>query len=282
MYAEAWMYYLSGNFTLKQIADVLDINYTTLSSFAGRNGWGRTRAKIHKDAGKGLKEALAQRIEQARIRHQNFMLDQLDETADGIAAKVVGEIDPEDAKGEAKVTVSQKIDLIDRQQNVAAKVLKLDDIKDLDPVRLGFEFLMSLGGKPHPVISDANTGILRSNNAQLEGPDESKNTENMPVMEVIDGVARPVAEPEQNLVDMLKANGYDAHDITNFPGLPQLPTREEASMLPQPVKLTFNEPAKPVRTESHSNGQGDDSQVQSSTIPERSEDTEGTSGGPVG
>jgi hypothetical protein len=224
-YAEAWMMYLSGNFNIKQIAEILDIPYPTLMLHSSRNSWNIMRRKIHKEAGRGLKESLAERIEKARLAHQHFMLDQLDETAGGIERKVIGETDFEDKDGERIVKTGDKLNLLEQQHRVAASVLKLDEVEKVDPVRVGFEFLLQLSAQepmkqlekmpsailPLEANSEASTGIIRSNNAYPDDDVPLKMQENQPVMEVSNGVARPV-----------NANDVEIEDIT-----------------PQPVKLSF-------------------------------------------
>lgn len=229
-YAEAWMYYLTGNFTTKQISEVLDIPMTTLIKHMHRNKWRERRQGIHEKAGNGLKKKLAERIEQARIQHMEMTLDGLDETAAEIAERKIGELDPDDPKGERKVTLTHKMDLIDHQHRIATSVLKLDDIEKTDPNRVGFEFLIALQGNTHMTISDANPGILRSNNAQLEDHVTPEIEAESEILEVVDGVARKVKH--EDLVEMLRANGYDAHDISHCDELP--PTPKDI-----PVKLTF-------------------------------------------
>lgn len=169
-YAEAWMYYLTGKFAMSEIADALELDINTLSTFAMRHGWKAARQKIWDKAGSGLKKALADRIEKARIAHLNFALDQLDETAEVIGSMKVGEEDPhgkpnKETGEKPKVTVERKLSLTRQQHEIATSVLKLDDDKNEDETALGFQILIGLQTNTQPVNSEASTGILRSNNA---------------------------------------------------------------------------------------------------------------------
>lgn len=238
MYAEAWMYYLSGNFTMRQIAEALEIPYHTLTTYAGRNKWARKRADIHKRAGKGLKDSLQARIEQARVEHLHGMMDQLEETAENIAMKEIGEADPDDPEGKRIVKVGDKLSLIEQQHRIATSVLKLDDVPKADPTREGFEFLMSLRALPLSNNSDANAGIIRSNNAL---PDSSSTHE----IEVQAEVIEQDQQKNEDLIAMLRRNGYDAHDISHCTELPATPAdippppSMEPGLKPAPAKLTF-------------------------------------------
>lgn len=222
-YNAAWLYYLTGNFNIKEISELVDMPYQTLLVHAGKHGWNKMRRAIHKEAGRGLKESLAERIEKARLAHQSFMLDQLSESAEGIERKVIGEKDFEDEKGEKNVRVVDKLNLIEQQHRIAGSVLKLDDMEKPDPIRVGFEFLLQLGAVqdptkqlekmpsailPLPDDSEAYTGIIRSNNAQSDDHE----TAELQVLEVKNGVAGPPITEEHQ----------EPEDIT-----------------PQPVKLSF-------------------------------------------
>lgn len=204
VYSEAWLYYLTGKFTMIELADVLGINHTTLQTYAARNEWFKKRKAIHDKAGSGLTKKLEERIEQARIKHQNFMIGQLEETSEAIGQMKVGENDPfhtpTDNKPFKKVLVNDKLDLLEKQQRVATPVLKLEDDRKEDNNAFGFQFLLAMqqgGGVKQiepksefedmgfgevidvettlsamdvlPANSEAPLGIIRSNNAHCDG-----------------------------------------------------------------------------------------------------------------
>lgn len=196
MYNEAWLYYLTGNFTLVEIAEHLNINKQTLYTYAGRNSWSRRARDIQAKAGRGLKQSLMERIEKERIKHIEFALDQLNETGEAIALMKIGQENEHARKGKngkkPVVTVNDKLELLDSQDKIARRVLKLDDEEKTDPNDIGFRQLVGLGVSIHLHNSEATTGILSSNNAHLEGLQES----DFYPLEVTDGEARPLESNE--------------------------------------------------------------------------------------
>lgn len=174
-YAEAWMYYLTGKFTLGEIADMLNFHLPTLTAYSGRHKWATTRKAIFDKAGEGLRQKTAERIEKARIAHQNFMLDQMEESREKIDGMKIGEADPnmpepEEGKPKRIVSVGQKLALMGQVQDIANKVLKLDVEEKTDENMDGFRLLVALQGNTRPDDSEAPLGIIRSNNAHPEPP----------------------------------------------------------------------------------------------------------------
>lgn len=200
MYAEAWLYYLTGNFTLKQISEVCNIPYVTLTSYSGTNKWAQRKMEIHRKAGHALKDKLAERIEQARIAHQNFMLDQLDETKEGIAELKIGKEHPHarpNAAGQVRIVlVNEKLELLGQQQAIASDVLKLDDEEKPDSNRDGFSFLIGLASSTLPRETKAPLGILSSGNAMPEGEGEGIIGDFQPLVAGDNGPERIDLNPE--------------------------------------------------------------------------------------
>jgi hypothetical protein len=134
----AWVIFLAGA-TMEETSEISGIPFQRVIEYSLSHNWKKQRAIAKEFAQKAIKNDLAKKLEQARIKHQSFMVDQLDETQTHIEKITIGT--NTDA---GEVHVMDKLAVLSCQHSLAAKVLSLDNQKPEDPNELGFAMLVAM------------------------------------------------------------------------------------------------------------------------------------------
>lgn len=113
---------------------------------------------------------LQERLMEEGIRHQEFMMSELHRE------RKIFENRPKDEE-----TQMERMQILEKIDNVARKTSKLDEEKSANPITQGFAFLVHMQAKSgHSATltlqddSEASMGILSSNNAHVELPIEAE------------------------------------------------------------------------------------------------------------
>lgn len=141
----AWMVFLAGA-TLEEVSEATGIPYKEVIQKASKKAWNANRAAAKRLATKDITEKLATRVQRARIKHANFVLDTLDEVEEKLTEVKVGDKDPEDSEGKRIVTMEKKLGILSQHDAIARKTLGLDKEEDdsRDPVKAGFMMLVGM------------------------------------------------------------------------------------------------------------------------------------------
>jgi hypothetical protein len=193
-YDAAWMLFMAGA-GIREVAKTLNLPHTSLEDYAKDHFWTERRTMARKHANSALLADLETRIEKARIRHQKFMLRELERTESTIE-DLTAKAKP---TGDDEVTVERKLGLLDKQDTIARRTLGLDE-QGADPIQAGFAMLAAMSQAAqdqsqvlvnetkliektaegseqspletpeamvayHPLDKNATTGILSSKNA---------------------------------------------------------------------------------------------------------------------
>lgn len=118
---------------------MLEIPYNQVITYASNHFWLQRRTRAKKTAFQSIKNDLAKRIENHRISHQHFVLDQLTETQEYIETMVTGK-----DKESGQVHPMEKLTVLDKHDTIARRTLKLDDEKKPDPIQNGFAFVVAV------------------------------------------------------------------------------------------------------------------------------------------
>lgn len=188
----AWILYVAGA-TLEEVSEASGIPYGELIQYSAKKAWQANRAATHKLANKNVTDKLATRIQRLRVKHQHFVLDQVEEVAGHIEQTEVGMIDPDDPEGKRRMTMGKKIDLVQKLDTLVRPTLGLDEKEEkVDPVAAGFAMLVAMG-------KGMQQGTLRANDPKqiedrtIEGEYQELNPE--PENE-IDPNSNPNPQPE--------------------------------------------------------------------------------------
>lgn len=139
----AWHLFIAGA-TLEETSNMLAIPYSTMVSHASKCQWAARRTQALEVAREAIKTDLKGRVEKARVKHQEAMMDLLDETMAHIETTPISDENP----------VERKLAAMDKQDVVARRVLGMDKESDNDPMKAGFLLLASIG---HASLVNENT-----------------------------------------------------------------------------------------------------------------------------
>lgn len=124
---------------MEECSNALDIPHAQIVKYASEHFWTQRRIRAKETAFQAIKNDLAKRIENHRVKHQHFVLDQLDEVGEHIKNMTVGA----DKEG-GEVHPMEKLATLDKHDIIARRTLKLDDEQKADPIQAGFALLVAV------------------------------------------------------------------------------------------------------------------------------------------
>lgn len=133
-----------------------------LAEFSSKNNWAEKKAEIARmqkgSATVNAAKLLQERLVTEGIKHQSFMLDELHRE------RRVFENRLKDEK-----TQLERLKIMGSMDDIARRTSKLDVEQHVNPITQGFAILVGLQVSTPDSQTNAPLGILRSNNAHLEG-----------------------------------------------------------------------------------------------------------------
>lgn len=100
---------------------------------------------------------LVENLKLEGIKHQEFMMSQLRRERNVLEGRQMTE------EGQA-----ERIQILDKLDQVARRLSKLDEQKEGNPITQGYAILVQMQANAHNPLREASTGILRSLNAHPE------------------------------------------------------------------------------------------------------------------
>ena len=178
----AWLIYVAGG-TLEEVSEATGIPYQQVIAKAKAKAWCANRAAAKRVASKDVANNLATRVERARIKHVNFVLDTLDEVETKLVEAKVGDIDPEDPEGKRKVTMEKKLTILSQHDTIARKTLAMDKEEEKrDPIKDGFALLVGM-----------QKMMTRNRNSLVNEKQITNGEHDTPEAEIIEGEYQPVS-----------------------------------------------------------------------------------------
>lgn len=247
----AWHLFIAGA-TLEETAALLDIPYSTVVQHSAKCHWSARRTQALEVAREAIKGDLKGRIERARTKHQNKMLEQLDHTMGHIENMEIGE---DSEAGE--VPVERKLAALDKQDVIARRVLGMDKEDGSDPMKAGFLLLAALGQANHlvnesyeeaQIVEEPQKSLPNSINLnQSEGGEETQNNPSP-----LSTPSNDTGDPLPGILRSGNAISKEADSEIFHPFAPKEPqigqTGPELQPKPLPEHINF-EPPKPLVNE---------------------------------
>lgn len=142
---------------------------STLVSAASRQDWTGRKERLARlpqsNAVDNAAKALTDRLKTEGIKHQEFMLSQLERERSLFERK------QKTQDGQA-----DRLKILKDLDELGRRISKLDEQKEASPLTQNFQFLVHLQASTQRNGSEASAGILRSNNAHLEAVDTLENS----------------------------------------------------------------------------------------------------------
>lgn len=169
-YDLAFIRYCGGASWQEILADHTHISKQALFDYAKNNEWeARRTILMNENRGTAVENAaklLAERLANEAIKHQIFMLDNLERQRSLY-----------DMRDHTQDSQASDLGLLDRIDVLARKVHKLDEQKAANPISVGYSVLIQLATSIPPGDKKAPLGILGPNNAYIEGVLEAENSD---------------------------------------------------------------------------------------------------------
>lgn len=169
-YDLAFIRYCGGASWQEILADHTHISKQALFDYAKNNEWeARRTILMNENRGTAVENAaklLAERLANEAIKHQIFMLDNLERQRSLY-----------DMRSHTEETQGTDLNLLDRIDVLARKVHKLDEQKAANPISVGYSVLIQLATSIPPDNKKAPLGILGPNNAYIGEVVEAENSD---------------------------------------------------------------------------------------------------------
>lgn len=156
-----------GGLSLEEIAmheKFRGIPPSTLRTAVSRQDWNGRRERLARlpqaSAVDSAAKQLQDRLKTEGMRHQEFMLVEL-ERERGVFTR----------RSKRQEEQYERLQALEKLDAMGRRISKLDEEKAANPVNQNFQFLVHLQANTPRNGSEASVGILRSNNAHLEGVD---------------------------------------------------------------------------------------------------------------
>lgn len=188
----AFLLYM-GKMSLDKIGEMLNIPVSMVQEKARKFSWYHRRNTAIQGSRYAINEDLKKKIEDYKVKHLNFMIDQGEEVQE-----VIGKIDLEELPG----MVGTKLELLEKHHGIQSKVLKLDEPDKTDPNTMGFHVLIALQKRNgNALVNNTNSGEL----VELE----SQNNESAE----IDALRRSLPLDDKNATEPIlrQLNGICVH-----------------------------------------------------------------------
>lgn len=226
----AYHIFLAGA-THEEVSEIAGIPHIVVINYSAKHQWAKRRELSRKFAHKAISEDLTRKLEKARIRHQNFMVDQLYETQSHIEQIQIGtnlEV--------GEVHVMDKLAVLTCQHNLAARVLNLDNQKPEDPNELGFAMLVAMSRTTNAPLGTENNPVtydLKGDEyAIMEGVKDQQTSVNEPIP--LSPPSNDPRGPSTGILRSLNAIPESSNTPENSPTTPISQPEPQPGPQPQP------------------------------------------------
>lgn len=232
-WAMAYQLYL-GLATHDQIARLLGIDEKEVEKRAQKYNWYRTRAQTIQNGRMAIQNDLKRRIEENKISHQNFILDEVETAQEKIKQMEIGEPDPffNDEGKIRLVSPERKLSLLEQHDNIARKTLKLDEPDKSDPNNMGFMMLVAIGKttKQANLVNESEANVVE---IETEQSSEVSKTDKLEDSQK-DALRRSIPFDDKNAI------------TGNYSSLIAMPEGEKYSKVSKTEDRALNTPLIPI------------------------------------